>query len=47
MKRGTRRRIRIIDVFAVLATRTIFLGLIAWGFFLYLQNEWVMVTWPW
>lgn len=47
MKRGRRRRIRIIDVFVVLATRVIFLGLILWGFALYLENEWIIVRWPW
>ena len=47
MKRGTRRRIRVVDVVAVLMTRVAFAGLMAWAFLLYMQNEWGMVKWPW
>lgn len=28
-------------------TRVIFLGLVFWGFVLYMENEWVMIQWPW
>jgi len=47
MKVGSRRRLKIMGATMTLATRVIFVGLIAWGFFLYTQNEWVMIKWPW
>lgn len=28
-------------------SRFIFVGLVFWGFALYMQNEWVMIDWPW
>jgi hypothetical protein len=28
-------------------TRVIFTGLMVWVFMLYMENEWVMVKWPW
>lgn len=36
-----------MDMFATWATRVIFAGLILWGLCLYLENEWMMVRWPW
>jgi len=48
MRGGTvKRKPNILAGLMLWWSRTIFAGLVLWAFMLYMQNEWVMVKWPW
>jgi hypothetical protein len=42
-----KRKSEILGRLATWYSRVIFVGLVFWGFVLYMENEWVMVKWPW